>query len=166
MTELYSNFTNNAVGYTVIGNPTLKDETGNGFEVGANYDAGDLTGKLTVFHNRYRNFIDTTSRVTADFPIGYNSWANRESVHISGIEVSSRKEFDNGIFLHGSLAYAYGKDQNTGEFIRTIAPVKPSLGSGISRRLGGQSFQVLWPEEYEVTVSLKPSKHRVTASRI
>ncbi len=137
MTELYSNFTNNAVGYTVIGNPTLKDETGNGFEVGANYDAGDLTGKLTVFHNRYRNFIDTTSRVTADFPIGYNSWANRESVHISGIEVSSRKEFDNGIFLHGSLAYAYGKDQNTGEFIRTIAPVKAIIGVGYQQEAWG-----------------------------
>ncbi|MEJ8309000.1 TonB-dependent hemoglobin/transferrin/lactoferrin family receptor [Agrobacterium larrymoorei] len=137
MTELYSNFTNNAVGYTVIGNPTLKDETGNGFELGANYDSGDVTGKLTVFHNRYRNFIDTTSRVTADFPLGYNSWANRESVHISGVEVSSRKEFDNGIFLHGSLAYAYGRDQNNGEFIRTIAPVKAIIGIGYQQETWG-----------------------------
>lgn len=140
MTELYSNFTNNAVGYTVIGNPTLKDETGNGFELGANYDSGDVTGKLTVFHNRYRNFIDTTSRVTADFPLGYNSWANRESVHISGVEVSSRKEFDNGIFLHGSLAYAYGRDQNNGEFIRTIAPVKAIIGIGYQQETWGTAL--------------------------
>lgn len=137
MTELYSNFTNNAVGYTVIGNPNLKDETGNGFEVGANYDAGDLSGKLTVFHNRYRNFIDTTFAATPDFPNGYNSWANRDSVHISGVEVSSRKDFDNGVFLHGSLAYAYGKDQNSGEFIRTVAPVKAVVGIGYEQERWG-----------------------------
>lgn len=143
VTELYSNFTNVAGGYGVVGNPTLKAETGNGFEVGADYEAGDLTGKITLFHNRYKNFIDDTSTYTSAYPAGYYpqflymSWANRNRVHISGVEVKGRKEFDNGFFVHGSLAYTYGKDQDTGEFIRTVAPFKAITGLGYQQETWG-----------------------------
>lgn len=143
VTELYSNFTNVAGGYGVVGNPALKAETGNGFEVGANYDGGDLTGKITVFHNRYKNFIDDTSTYTNAFPAGYYpqflymSWENRNSVHMTGIEVKGRKDFDNGFFVHGSLAYTYGKDQDTGEFIRSVAPIKSILGVGYEQETWG-----------------------------
>jgi len=141
--ELYSNFTNVAGGYGVVGNPLLKAETGQGFEVGANYDAGDLTGKLTLFHNRYKNFIDETSEYTSQFPAGYfpqflkYSWENRNSVHISGVEAKARKEFANGFNLHASLAYTYGKDQDSGEFIRTIAPFKSIVGVGYEQESWG-----------------------------
>lgn len=141
--ELYSNFTNVAGGYGVVGNPTLKAETGNGFEVGADYDAGDLTGKITLFHNRYKNFIDETETYTSAYPAGYfpqflyYSWANRNSVHVSGVEIKGRKEFDNGFFAHASLAYTYGKDQDTGEFIRTVAPFKAITGLGYHQETWG-----------------------------
>jgi hemoglobin/transferrin/lactoferrin receptor protein len=137
--ELYSNFTNIGTGfaYTVNGNSSLKDETGNGFELGANYESGDLSGKFTVFHNRYRNFIDTTFAVTSAFPTGFNSWANRDRVEITGAELSGRKDFANGIFVQGSLAYAYGKDQETGEFIRTVAPLKSVIGVGYQQETWG-----------------------------
>lgn len=143
VTELYSNFTNVSGGYGVVGNPTLKAETGQGFEIGANYDDGDLTGKLTLFHNRYKNFIDETEEFTSDFPPGYFpqfmkfSWANRDRVHISGVEAKARKEFDNGIFVHASLAYTYGEDKDTGEFIRTVAPFKSILGVGYQQETWG-----------------------------
>lgn len=144
VTELYSNFTNTVGGYTVLGNPNLKSETGQGFEVGANYDAGDISGKVTLFHNRYRNFIDTTEEYTSAFPSGYfpqgfliNSWANRNRVETSGIEVRARKEFANGIYLDGSLAYTYGKDKETGEFIRSVAPFKSIVGLGYEQETWG-----------------------------
>lgn len=113
--ELYSNFTNVAGGYGVIGNPNLKSETGHGFEVGANYETNDFQGKLTVFHNRYRNFIAETTAFTNAFLPGYypqfmiNSWENLNRVEISGVELKARKDLDNGFFVQGSLAYAYGR---------------------------------------------------------
>lgn len=134
--ELYSNFTNVAGGYGVIGNPNLKSETGHGFEVGANYETNDFQGKLTVFHNRYRNFIAETTAFTNAFPPGYypqfmiNSWENLNRVEISGVELKARKDLDNGFFVQGSLAYAYGKDKDTGNFIRTVAPLKAIAGVG------------------------------------
>lgn len=128
--ELYINFTNAGFGYANIGNPTLKPETSQGFEAGANYEDGDVSGKLTVYHNRYRNFIDTVVENVAGFPAGYWTWRNRAQVEITGVEVKARKDFASGFFMHGSLAYAYGKDKNTGEFLRTVAPIKSILGVG------------------------------------
>lgn len=136
VTELYSNFTNVRGGYAVIGNPDLKAETGNGFELGAAYDSGDFSGRVTVFHNSYRNFIEATEDFTDKFPPGYfpefllNSWRNLDRVEISGIELKARKDFDNGIYLSGSLAYAYGKDKTNNKVLRSVAPFKSILGVG------------------------------------
>lgn len=143
VTELYSNFTNTVGGYAVLGNPGLKAETGQGFEIGANYEAADLTGKVTLFHNQYRNFIDTTEDFTSAYPPGYfpqfmlNSWRNLDRVEMSGIEIRARKDFDNGFFLNGSLAYTYGKDKKTGDFIRSVAPFKSVLGVGYQQETWG-----------------------------
>ena len=149
VTELYSNFTNVAGGYAVVGNPSLKAETGQGFELGANYEGNDLTGKVTVFHNRYRNFIDTTEEYTTKYPAGYfpsfllNSWANRERVEISGIEVRGRKDFADGWYTEGSLAYAYGKDKKSGEFLRTVAPFKAIVGLGYDQETWGANLTAI-----------------------
>ncbi|MGB3811853.1 MAG: TonB-dependent hemoglobin/transferrin/lactoferrin family receptor [Shinella sp.] len=143
VTELYSNFTNTVGGYAVLGNPSLKAETGQGFEIGANYEAADLTGKVTLFHNQYRNFIDTTEDFSSAYPPGYfpqfmlNSWRNLDRVEMSGIEIRARKDFDNGFFLNGSLAYTYGKDKKTGDFIRSVAPLKSVLGVGYQQETWG-----------------------------
>ncbi|MCZ7934468.1 TonB-dependent hemoglobin/transferrin/lactoferrin family receptor [Agrobacterium leguminum] len=148
--EAYINFTNANGGYANVGNPNLKPETGNGFEIGANYAADDLTGSLTLFHNQYKNFIDvyrtTTTAVTTPgvgTPGMLITWRNRAEVEISGVEAKARKDFANGVFLHGSLAYAYGKDKNTGEFIRSVAPFKSILGVGYEQEQWGVDLSTI-----------------------
>ena len=154
VTELYSNYTNVMGGYTVLGNPQLKSETGNGFEIGADYEAEDLTAKLTLFHNRYRNYIDATQIYSKDpkYPQNgyfksegflFNTWGNRANVHISGVELRGRKEFANGFFAHGSLAYTYGKDADTGEFLRTVAPFKSIFGVGYEQEDWGVDLSTI-----------------------
>lgn len=137
--ELYLNFSNPTTGYAQIGNPNLKPETSQGFEVGASYTSNGMTAKLTAFHNRYRNFIDV---VTGDpqppqFPLFVSSYFNRDSVQISGVELKATKELANGFHLSGSLAYAYGKDTDTDELIRTVAPFKAILGAGYAQESWG-----------------------------
>lgn len=136
--ELYVNFTNSLGGYANIGNPDLKPETSQGFELGASYEGNDLSAKITAFHNIYSNFIDVVRETGgAGQPAMLFTWINRDKVEISGVELSARQDFANGIFLHGSLAYAYGKDADTGEFIRTVAPFKSILGVGYEREQWG-----------------------------
>ena len=149
VSELYGNFTNVAGGYTALGNPDLKAETANGFEIGANYETADLAGRVSVYHNRYKNFINATEEYTTAFPAGYfpsfmiNSWENLDRVEITGFEANARKEFDNGIVLHGSIALAYGEDKETGEYIRSIAPVKSILGVGYQKETWGVDLSTI-----------------------
>lgn len=127
--ELYLNFTNGTF-YTVIGNPNLEPERANGFEIGANYEGADLDARFVLFHNKYKNFIETYSPNIFG-PLD-QSWRNIARVDISGVEVSARKEFANGLFLHGALGYAYGEDKDTGEFVRTVAPFRAVAGVGFN----------------------------------
>ena len=143
--ELYVNFTNGTF-YANIGNPNLKPETSQGFELGASYQGDNLTGKITAFHNIYSNFIDafgTPGNTAAGQPTTLYTWRNRDKVEISGVEISARKDFANGIFLHGSLAYSYGKDSDTGEFIRTVAPFKSILGVGYEQERWGLDLSTI-----------------------
>ncbi|MDR6102935.1 hemoglobin/transferrin/lactoferrin receptor protein [Agrobacterium larrymoorei] len=142
--ELYLSFPNIARGYAVVGNPYLEPETSNGFEIGAKYQSGDTTGGVTAFHNQYRNFIEQYQTTTALFPGAGGSpngtlftYRNRAHVEISGVEAKVRQEFSSGFFAHASLAYAYGKDTDNNELIRTVAPFKSIVGVGYANDFWG-----------------------------
>lgn len=130
--EYYIYFPN--IGYEVRGNPDLKPETGQGFEVGANYESGDLSGKVTVFHNRYSNFIEDYTVSQAPLVM---SWRNVDKAQISGIELKTRKEFANGLFLNGSIAYAYGRNSTDKSYLRSVAPFKAVAGVGYDQDIWG-----------------------------
>ena len=131
--ELYMNFTNPATGYAQIGNPDLKEETGHGIEIGANVGNDRFGGRLTVYNNWYKNFI-VAGDLTPDpnfpqLPFGVGRFENIDEVEISGVELRGHKHFDNGLRVHGALAYAYGEDGD-GNLVATIAPFKAVAGIG------------------------------------
>ncbi|MGO6900216.1 TonB-dependent hemoglobin/transferrin/lactoferrin family receptor, partial [Rhizobium ruizarguesonis] len=135
--ELYSRFYNAGGNYAQLGNPDLKPETGYGVEMGANFDTGDFNGRLAVFHNRYHNFIETVTSVNATTGITEFNYTNVSSVTISGIEASADKTFNNGINLHAALAYAYGRNEETTQRLRSVAPFKAIVGGGWSNETFG-----------------------------
>ncbi|EJC80547.1 LOW QUALITY PROTEIN: TonB-dependent heme/hemoglobin receptor family protein/TonB-dependent hemoglobin/transferrin/lactoferrin receptor family protein [Rhizobium leguminosarum bv. trifolii WSM2297] len=134
--ELYSRFYNPTGRYAQLGNPDLEPEIGRGIEVGANFDTGDFTGRIAAFHTRYQNFIETvTSRDATGFT-EFN-YTNVAAATISGIEASAAKTFNNGINLHASLAYAYGRNEETTQRLRSVAPFKAIVGGGWSNETFG-----------------------------
>lgn len=142
--ELYLDFANPASGYAVLGNADLKPETANGFEIGANFDTGDFTGRVAAFHNRYRNFIDIqTTYGNPSYPAFVQSNVNIDKVQISGVEFNAQKEFDNGLVLHGALAYAYGEDMETGDYVRSVAPFKGVVGVGYQQETWGTDLSLI-----------------------
>lgn len=130
--ELYTYFPNTF--YTVQGNSSLKAETGQGFEVGANYESGGFSGKVTAFHNTYSNFIEDYTVTTSPLVM---SWRNIDKVTISGIELKGRQEFENGFFLNGSIAYAYGKNKTDDANLRSVSPLKAIVGVGYDQDVWG-----------------------------
>lgn len=140
MSELYLNFTNPGL-YAVTGNSDLKSETGQGIELGATLGNESFGGRVTVFHNRYRNFIaETALAPDPNYPglaFGVQSFENISKVEISGIELKAHKVFENGISLSGGLSYVYGKDMDANTFLRSVAPFKGIAGIGYERETWG-----------------------------
>ncbi|WP_275783994.1 TonB-dependent hemoglobin/transferrin/lactoferrin family receptor [Pararhizobium gei] len=137
-TELYLDY--GAPGtYLRLGNPDLKPETSNGFEIGANLGDADFGGRITGFYNKYRNFIDTSSDVPQEpgYPFGTTQYVNRDRVRIYGLELSAHKSFASGFHINGSLTYADGEDRETGVKLASVAPLKGVLGAGYATETWG-----------------------------
>jgi len=138
VTELYENY-GVPGGYVSYGNPDLKPETSNGVEIGTNLGDKEFGGHIGAYYNRYRNFIDseTSADPTRTYPLGITEYFNRANVRIFGLELSGHKTFDNGIHVSGSLAYANGKDADSGEYVDSVAPAKAAFTIGYAKETWG-----------------------------
>lgn len=136
--ELYAAFGGRGT-YLRLGNPDLESEESNGLEIGANMGDEGFGGRVNLFYNRYKNFIDTRSLtsveaaalgyVLAAYPQGGITRAfNLDRARIYGVELSGHKRFDNGWGVRGALVYSNGEDLDSGDFLQSVAPLKAVVG--------------------------------------
>ncbi|AHV92147.1 tonB-dependent hemoglobin/transferrin/lactoferrin receptor family protein [Bordetella holmesii 30539] len=141
--ELYTNY-GGAGTYLRVGNPYLKPETSKGWELGTKLGDEALGGALSFFDNRYQNFIDKNVPIDASslqwqpgwagqYPLGVTGIVNRDRVRIYGAEASAHWKFAPNWRTWGSLAWAVGKDQGTGQYLNSIPALKAVLGLGYAR---------------------------------
>lgn len=137
--ELYLLYTGQGgpIQYAVAGNPDLKEETGTGFELGANYDSGASKLRVVGFYNDYRNFIDSRDIGPVGSYSSYTEYYNRSHVRIAGVEIGGSHEFVNGFHVSGSLTYTSAKDVDEDEYVRTVVPVRAITGIGYSAESWG-----------------------------
>lgn len=134
-TELYLSYGGNG-SYVSIGNPDLKPETSNGFLIGSKVGDDVLGGKVTVYDNYYRNFIDniTTTAAAAgisgSFPMGVFEYVNRSHVHIYGGDLEAHWRFLPNWHAWFSVVYAVGKDTVEDVHLNSVPPLKGILGVG------------------------------------
>jgi hemoglobin/transferrin/lactoferrin receptor protein len=144
VTELYENY-GVPGGYVSYGNADLKPETSNGVEIGTNLGDKDFGGHIGAYYNRYKNFIDAVQYddTTGTYPLGITEYFNRANVRIFGLELSGHKTFDNGIHISGSLAYANGKDADSGAWIDSVAPAKAAFTIGYAKETWGTDVTLI-----------------------
>jgi len=146
-TQLYTNYGGPGT-YLRVGNPYLKPETSKGWELGAKIGSDDLGGAVSLFDNRYQNFIDGDVPLNPDspqwqpgwsgqYPLGVTGNVNRAKVRIYGAEASAHWKFAPGWRTWGSVAWAVGKDEGTGQYLNSVAPLKAVLGLGYGRDVWG-----------------------------
>ncbi|EWY38017.1 sugar transporter [Skermanella stibiiresistens SB22] len=116
-------FTNAAFGYAVLPNPDLEPETSDGFEAGLRGDFGDAGFSVSGFYNRYRDFIEQVVVGTAGGLQLFQA-RNLERVKIWGAEARGDWTVGHGVTLLGSLGYARGEDEETGDPIDSVDPLK------------------------------------------
>jgi len=126
--ELYQ-FYINPGRYYLRGNPDLKPEISNGFDVGALFGDYDFGGSVSFFANRYKNFIDTRDLGPGGgFTLFRQEYINRAKVHISGIEAKGHWQFHQNWRIEAGLSYAQGKDIVRDEYLNSVPPFKAVVG--------------------------------------
>ncbi|MBC3301670.1 TonB-dependent hemoglobin/transferrin/lactoferrin family receptor [Pseudomonas sp. SWRI18] len=131
---LYGRFENLQQGYTVEPNPDLKPESSKGVETGirGNFDSGSFD--IAVFYNKYRNFIDEDASVAGGTSQQFEA-NNIKHATIKGIEAKGRLDLDafgapQGLYSQGSIGYTYGRNDDNGEALNSVNPLKGVFGLG------------------------------------
>ncbi|QLG46288.1 TonB-dependent receptor plug domain-containing protein [Costertonia aggregata] len=136
--QLYFDFTNSAVGYTVLGYNVavakvqeleeqgqlidilfdlddlaepLQAESSVGYNLGAAYQNGKLRLGLNYFRNDFQNLIDT--RAIARRTNGQNvfSYVNFDRIYTTGLELDINYKVSNTLTLAGGYQLLYAKDK-------------------------------------------------------
>lgn len=146
--QLYLNF-GEPGSYLVVGNPDLKPEVSRGWELGMDLGDADRGARLSLYDTRYRDFIDRVAYAPGN-PQRDAAWeaytnvtqfANRARVRIHGAELSGHWAFSDNWYTWGSMAWTQGKDQDTQEYLNSVAPLKAIAALGYrADRWGAESI--------------------------
>ena len=119
--------------YRAIPNPDLKSESSDGYDLGVRWTGSRSSARLSLFHTRYEDFIESKVRLGTDPDSGrvlFQSQNFRET-RIEGVEagwtarltgVLSAFEFD------GSAYYARGVNKETNEALNSVGPPQAVVG--------------------------------------
>ncbi|WP_455474486.1 TonB-dependent hemoglobin/transferrin/lactoferrin family receptor [Bartonella sp. B30(2025)] len=148
--ELYLSYTKPPL-YYVKGNPDLKPETSNGYDVGVRYGNANLGGSAGAFFNQYKNFIDTMDKgPSEEFSHARQHYMNRTNVRIWGVETKAHLIFNSGLRSNFALAYSQGKDLDKDDYLNSIPPLKAIVGLGYAKES--------WGTDVTLTVAAKHDK--------
>ncbi|WP_162846668.1 TonB-dependent hemoglobin/transferrin/lactoferrin family receptor [Corticibacter populi] len=155
VSELTGSFENPGTGYAVLGNPDLKKETSDNFELGVRGEPSrGVTLSASAFYSRYRNYIEYTN-IGVDpslpqFGLFVYRTDNIGKATIWGTELASRFELGEwapsvqGLSLSLAAGWSKGTARNseTGEKadLPSVLPAKLVLGLGYDdpgKRFGG-----------------------------
>ncbi|AQX27682.1 MULTISPECIES: TonB-dependent hemoglobin/transferrin/lactoferrin family receptor [unclassified Bartonella] len=135
--ELYLTFVRPSF-YYMIGDPNLKPETSNGYDIGVQYKNMHFSSFFSVFTNEYKNFIDVIDKgPSQEFMYARKHYINRAHVRISGVETKTYFTLMNGFYSNVALSYVQGKDLDKDEYLDSIPAFKTVFGLGYEKELWG-----------------------------
>jgi hemoglobin/transferrin/lactoferrin receptor protein len=122
--------------YEVRPNPDLRPETSHGLELGWRYAGEAVQASVAVFHNRFRDLIDSRANLGVDPDSGalvFQS-VNRDRAHIEGFEAEIEWALGNlhqaldSLHLHAALSATRGEDTRRDAPLNSIDPHRVVLG--------------------------------------
>ena len=133
--ELYSEGPHLAAYSYEVGDPDLEKETGLGGEFYTRYGGAEVSGRLAVFNNEFRNYIyprntgEINNRLL--LPIYQSTGA---PARIAGAEATLGWQMTSRFALNGSLAYVRGTLTDADEPLPWIPPLSGGLGIEYKQR--------------------------------
>jgi len=116
-----------------IPNPDLRSENSDGLDMGIRWHGQSSSARLSVFHTRYEDFIETKVRLGLDPVSGRVLFQsqNISSTVIEGIEgawsVRLPGDLDN-VSFDGSFYLARGENRDNGEALNSVGPAQAVIG--------------------------------------
>lgn len=134
------------VNVAVVGNPNLRSEVADNFELGIKGENSSLQYLVTGYYNRYSNFIDwvTKRKQMPPQPIDWLiQYDNLEKAKVYGFTADAKWNVYNDFYTNGGVAYARGRATNNGikTPINSIQPLKLRLGFGYEGEQFGATVQ-------------------------
>ncbi|MFN3580176.1 MAG: TonB-dependent receptor domain-containing protein, partial [Pseudomonas sp.] len=136
--------------YRTLANPNLKAETSDSYELGLRGEYSQGSFGLALFHNRYDDFIEQVRRPSSvpGFPFGEFQNVNLDKVTIYGAEARGELYLDSlglplGSRTRASLAYARGKDKESGQPLNSVDPLKAIIGLGYDEPNGHYGAELI-----------------------
>lgn len=128
----FTNLNSATAAYRTISNPDLKPETSQSFEIGLRGSDGAFRYSMSVFNNRYEDFIETATvggTGTPSDPLTFQS-VNLDSARIRGFELNGEWTFRPTWSVVGSLSKTrgYSNTENGRVQLETIDPGKVVVG--------------------------------------
>lgn len=120
--------------FRAIPNPDLRSETSNSFDAGLRWRGAEKGARLSVFHSRYTDFIESKVRLGIDPQSGrllFQSQNLRKAI-IEGIEAGGYFDLQsaNGEFrFDASLYLARGENRDNGQPLNSVGPAQAVVGA-------------------------------------
>lgn len=134
--ELYLTYGGSGT-YLRVGDENLEPETSNGFDVGAKLGDDRFGGSVSMFYNRYENFIDQLGLTDVEYglpagsyPLGVTLTINRANVEIYGAEIAGHYKHESGWHTWGHAGAYVGEDIETGVNLNTVPVAKAVAAVG------------------------------------
>lgn len=126
-------FTNFIGRYTALPNPDLKPETSDQFELGLRWTRGPAFASLSIYANRFDDFIESFSFVGIQPGTGFTVFQSRnlDDVEIRGVELKARLPLDRllrGLNVRSALSWGEGELRNQDAPLNSIDPPRAVLG--------------------------------------
>lgn len=145
--EVNGSFRNTSQRYTVVPNPDLKPETSLGVELGLRHVAAQHRLQVAVYDNRYKDFIESVQLTCPGDPdcvLPAPPWRTNQSVNLSrvriyGAEARGAWAFAPGWRVDGGIAWAHGTNEESGQPLESIEPVRLTLA--LVREAGDWGFE-------------------------
>ncbi|MCB1626765.1 MAG: TonB-dependent receptor [Xanthomonadales bacterium] len=143
--ELFSAGPHVATGSFEIGDAELEEETSQQFEVGVHYDSDALHLELSVFHNRFDDFIYLADTGTEEDELPVRQWSQADA-RFTGVEGLARYHLGDTSLGHFDLTARFdhvrARLADGGDLPR-IAPTRFGLGLDWTRDAWSGSLDVL-----------------------
>jgi len=145
--------------YRLIPADDLVPEESDSFELGLRGSTGPIGYSVAAYQSNYKNFIqigyvDTVTEMTPyGFPweLDIYQYQNVEAVEISGLELQLEHDISDNVHLWLNVERMDGKDKGTGEKLRTLQPLRGTLGLQVDMGSVGIQTMMRWADSMSKT---------------